>query len=325
MRKSPSAILFGLIPAILVAGAVLLVGTAAKPARFTARTTFAVDWNAMPSVPNDEQAEKVRAEWRKQLVREVIQLPSADAEIADILERANALTANPNTNSAIISELKKGLRIVLSRQTAECDQFTIEVRNSNTNFAHAAALCVLQGITSKIKTEARTAGGLAAWRSYENVEDVIQKKDELRTERRRLQNLDSSYEARQRIQEIDAELGRLEWDHTEAGFGLLGNLGQTFFSDPVRVVEEVHIERSGNESGFGILFTAAILGCAAGMVGFVSHRFASVKSTTPRAMSSVLPMIPTPPPIPPRPPLIPQSQSMTPRFLPPPVPVQPRR
>jgi len=305
-------LLFGLVPAFAVAIAVLLVGINLKQPRLTARAVVTVDWNLMPSVPNDKEAEKLRAEWRSRLTDELIHLPNSDAELADILESVNALSNSPNTNRVLVSELKRGLRITLLKQTAECDQFSIEVQNNNTNFAYAAAQCMVPGITSKIKNEARIAGGVAALSSYSNVAHDIQRREFLKTERERLRELGSysfDHEPRQRLAEIDAEINKLESSQMESAFGMLGNAGHVFFTDPVKVVEQVHLEKKSHQSGLGILVVAAILGCAAGMGGLVLHKLTSAKEAT------------APPRIPPP---IPSTRSQNPPFLPPPIPASPR-
>lgn len=292
MRKRQTTVLFGLIPALLIAGAVLLLGLAKKPPRFTARAAFAVDWNSMPSVPNDKQADKVRTAWRHRIVTEVLQLPNSEGAIVDILERADALSNNQDKNGAVIAELKRGLRVKLLNQTAGCDQFSVEVQNNDTNFARAGAQGILQGTMARLKDEAKTAGGLAALRSSANVQDVIRHKDDLKTERRKLQeagSLLSRERASQRLQEIDAELFALELDHAVAGLGFLGNLFGVVSTEGVKVIEKVQVEKRGAGYEISILFIAVILGCSTGAAGLLTHRLLQTELATNKTSSDVPP------------------------------------
>ena len=80
---------FGLVPAAIVAGAVLLISAAASPPKFVARAAFVVDWKSMPSMPDAENAARARNEWRSTIITKVTSLPHSSEEVSDILDRAD--------------------------------------------------------------------------------------------------------------------------------------------------------------------------------------------------------------------------------------------
>lgn len=287
MRKTWEVLLFGLAPAIFVAVVVLLIGIAAKPSKYTATATFEVDWNSMPSVPNDEKAQKVRENWRKSIIGEVIGLPNSEAGISDILDRAGVVT----NRALAAASLKKGLRVSLTKQTDDRDLFTVQMRAGDTNAAQLAAGWVLNGTVAKLNSEAQAARGLAGLRSYANVQGVIQTKENLGQELRELQQQRSrvdSPEVRLRINEIEAQLNNAEIDHAEAGLGFLANVGGMLFGDSVKVVDDVHVERRTASYGTGVLLTAFGLGCVAGILG-LGIRFVATQLAKPRATAASVP------------------------------------
>src|SRR5689334_14033493 len=66
---------FGLVPAAIVAGAVLLLGFAARPSLYVAQAGFTIDWKPVLSASGDEQALKTRNEWRNSIVAGIISWP----------------------------------------------------------------------------------------------------------------------------------------------------------------------------------------------------------------------------------------------------------
>ena len=99
----------------------------------------------MPSVPNDERADKVRSDWRKQIISELINLPKSDDALAAILESDDLLSNDPSKKNAIISALKGKLRVKLVEHTADGDQFRIEVQNNDPIVARTAGECSASG------------------------------------------------------------------------------------------------------------------------------------------------------------------------------------
>jgi len=166
VRVSPA---FGLVPAAIVAGAVLLIGVAASPPRFVARAAFVVDWKSMPSVPDDENAEKVRNEWRNTIIARVTSLPHSDEEISDILDRADDYNNSQTDKAVVISKLRRWLHVDLTGQTDDCDRFVIQMRDNDPGLARTEANGVLHGIVSRLKTESRIGSGAAILRSNANV------------------------------------------------------------------------------------------------------------------------------------------------------------
>ena len=106
-------------------GAVLLIGAAHVPPRFVARATFVVDWNAMPSVPSDGSAEKVRKVWRQSVISEITSLPHSEQRISDLLNRAEGIEATKTDKTTLVSKLTRWLRVSLVGQTNDCDRFAI--------------------------------------------------------------------------------------------------------------------------------------------------------------------------------------------------------
>jgi hypothetical protein len=162
-RMSPA---FALVPAAIVAGAVLLIGVVASPPGFVARAAFVVDWK---SVPNDENAAKVRNEWRNTIITRVTSLPNSDEEISGILDHAGDLANRQTDKAAVILKLRRWLRVDLTSQTDDCDRFVIQMQDNDPGLAQAEANWVLHGIVSRLKTESRIGSGTAILRSNANV------------------------------------------------------------------------------------------------------------------------------------------------------------
>lgn len=320
-------IIIFLIPASVLAAALVLIGIAATPPKFTARTTFAIDWNVMPSVPNDERADRGRSDWRKQIISEFINLPKSADALAAILENNDLLSNDPRGKNAIIAALKGRVRVKLVEHTADGDQFRIEVHNNDPIMARNAANAVLQGIISQIEGEAEFGGGLAAARSLANVANVVQSKADLEAERQSLLGNHSqplTPEDRQRLQEIEQELALLEGDHAVAGLGLVVNLVGLLGTDAVKVIEETHVENRRAGYGLSVLFMAATLGCMAGVAGLVTRRLVQTKNATNATTPIVPPVIGPPQSVRRQPPFVGQIQSLSPPVLPPPISVQTR-
>src|SRR5208282_2689412 len=160
-RRSRRSSAFGLAPAAVAAAAVLLMGFAAIPNRYVARTGFVVDWQSVPSASYDEQAASTRNELRNTIIAEVTSLPYSDAEVSDILDRAGDPTPGESGKAVAISKFRRRLRVDLASQTDDCDRFVIQMRNSDPGLAQAEANRVLQGIVSRLKTESRMGNGTA--------------------------------------------------------------------------------------------------------------------------------------------------------------------
>jgi hypothetical protein len=319
VRVSPA---FCLVPAAIVAGIVLLMGFAASPPRYVARAAFVVDWKSIPSVPDDEQAQKIRNEWRNTIITEVTSLPHSDEEVSDILDRADDLSNSQTDKAAAFSKLRRWLHVDLTSQSDDCDRFVIQMRDNDPSSAKAEANWVLLGVVSRLKTESRIGSGAAILRSNANVEDVIQKEDELKQEK---QKLEATYpqpfpdHVQQRYEQIGAEPNKLELEHMQTGFGSLMNLGDAFLNDSIKVDEEVHVEKRSAGYGLGILFAAVCLGSMTGVAGLLMRRLASAVTMLKTATSGVPSVIPVKPPAIGAPPIINRKHNPKPLPLPPPL------
>jgi hypothetical protein len=147
---------------------VLLISAAVSPPKFVARAAFAVDWKSMPSMPDDENAERARNEWRSTIITKVTSLPHSSEEVSDILDRADDLASRQADKAAVISKFRRWLRVDLTSQTDDCDQFVIQMRDNDPSLAQAEANWVLHGIVSRLKTESRIGNGAAILRSNAN-------------------------------------------------------------------------------------------------------------------------------------------------------------
>jgi len=270
MRRIWVILLFGFVPALFVGAAVLATGVAARPPKFTARAMFLVDWNTMPSVPNDEQAQKFRANWRKSLIAEITGLPNSDDEISDVIDRAAALKIAPTNRAALAVSLKNWLSVRLVSQTNECDLFLIELRGGDTNAAQTSASVALHGIVAKLSAEARLASGMGALRSHANVDDVINTKADLGQEIQRLKRGNTPpypKAVRERLTQLEAKMNNAEFDHMDAGLSLLSNLAGTIWNNSIQIVEEAHVVRADGRRGARVVQSAAVFGGFAGAVG----------------------------------------------------------
>jgi hypothetical protein len=148
-----------------VAGTVLLISVAALPPKFVACAAFVVDWKSMPSMPDDENAARARNEWRSAIIAKVTSLPHSSEEVSDILDRADEFAGRQADKAAVITKLRTWLRVDITSQTDDCDQFVIQVRDNDPSLAQAEANWVLHGIVSRLKTESRIGSGAAILRS----------------------------------------------------------------------------------------------------------------------------------------------------------------
>ncbi len=309
MRKVWVLLVFGLVPAVVVAGAVLLVGIAIMPPRFVARAAFVVDWETMPSVPSDENAEKVRINWRKAIIADVTSLPKSEKTIHDFLERCGDLNDSQSNRPVVISKLSRWLRVTMAREPDNVDRFTIEMRDNDSKWAEAVVDAVLQDDLSRLDTQAKTGSGVAAGRSWANVAEVIQKKADLEKELRELENTYSrpfDDAVAQRCESIKQELQKLEVDHLESGLSLLANSAGIVFNDSIKVGEATHVERLKAGLGLLVVLVAVGLGGTAGFAGLLTRK-GVLAGTTSNAKA-----IRQPPPINqyegPEPPPLPRSQ-----------------
>jgi hypothetical protein len=227
---------FALIPAAIVAGAVLLVGFAARPSLYVAHAGFMIDWKSVLPSPGDEQALKARNEWRNTIVAQIISWPHSDEEICDILDRADNLTRNQADRAAAISKLRRRLHVDLTSQTDDCDRFIIRMRDNEPELAQAEASGALQSIVARLKTASQTSGMAASLRS-------------------------------------EAELSKPDM---RAGLGSAMNLGSVSLNNSIKVAEEARIESRGAVYGLGLLFAAVCLGGAAGFAGRLMHELGLV-------------------------------------------------
>jgi len=323
VRRVPSWLAFGLVPAVIVAGAVLLISIASTPPRFVARAIFEVDWKSMPSVPNDPQAEESRDKWRKQIISKVTSLPQSKQKISDLLDRVDGFNGSQTDRAAVISKFQRWLRFKLANQTADSDRFIVEMRDADPDSAKAEANWATHGIVAGLRTESRFGSGLAALRSYSNVDDIIEKEDALREEQRKL---DYTYsppfpdDVQERYEQIESELNKLEQEHMEAGFGLLFNFRDALSNDSIKLVDEAHVEQGGAGYWLGVLFAAALLGCAAGVAGLLTRRVVTGIMRPKAASTGAPPVIAPARPEIGAPPVISQCQVPRLQVLPPPLP-----
>lgn len=173
VRKDRVSPAFGLVPATIMAGVVLLIGVVVSPPRFVARAAFVVDWKSLSSVANDENAEKARNEWRNAVIAKVTSLPHSEEEVSDVLDRAGDLANRQTDKVAVILKLHRWLRVDLTSQTDDNDWFVIQMRDNDPSLAQTEVNWVLQGIVSGLKTESRIGSGAAILRSNANGEGSI--------------------------------------------------------------------------------------------------------------------------------------------------------
>jgi hypothetical protein len=165
-RALPS---FSLVPAVIAAGAVLIIGIVVSPPKYSARSAFVVDWKSMPSTRGDENAERARNEWRNSVITRVTCLPRSAEEISAVLDRVGDPANSPADKTAMISKLRKSLRVNLAGQTDDYDRFVIQLRANDPLQAKAEANWVLQGIVSGLKADSRIGSGTALLQSNANV------------------------------------------------------------------------------------------------------------------------------------------------------------
>jgi hypothetical protein len=160
---------FSLVTAVIAAGAVLLLGTVVSPPRYEARSAFVVDWKSMPSTRGDENAKRARNEWRNTLITRVTGLPRSAEEMLAILDSAGDSATSQTDKTAMISKLRKSLRVDLADQTDDCDRFVIQMRANDPGLAEAEANRVRHGIVSKLKADSRIGSGAVLLQSNANV------------------------------------------------------------------------------------------------------------------------------------------------------------
>ena len=315
-------LLFGLGPAAVVAAAGLLIGIATAPPRFIAHAAVVIDWKSMPSVLNDETAEKVRNIWRKQIVSEVTGMPNSEEFISDILDRADGFSGDEKEKTAIISRMQRHLRVTLASQGEDCDRFDIEIAESDLSLARTEGDWMMSGTIAKLKDEAKAGGGLAALRSGANVGDVSQKEEDLKAEETNLEASNSrpfSDDVQNRHDQIEAELNKLEVERRVAGFGLFANIVDTLFNDSIKASGPVQVERRSAGYGLGVLLAAVVLGGLAGFAGLLLRQAVVSGASQKTSTSNVPPAIrPKPPPIA-APPVIVVDNNPKPPLLPPPL------
>lgn len=312
---------FGLIPAVVVLGAVIASGILRQHGR--AHAAFTVNWDLMPSVPNDDTADEVRDSWRKELIADITGFPKSDSELGEVVAQIPELNSG-DKNSISLSEVRESLRVTFVSHTNNCDAFVVEFRDRDPKRAVMLATQISEALVSWVNTDARTGSGIAALRSLVNVDDISKRQDELKEQLRNLDDDDYGKRA-----EIQSELDALEGKDLEAKIGLGLNVGDSLLATPASVVEKGHVER-GYESS--LLIRALALGAIAGVVGLLLRRglrgtpkgkFAAVGAAPPVMPPPILPVTAMPPvirehkraqppPIPSRPPPIPAQ--------PPPIP-----
>jgi hypothetical protein len=228
---------FGVIPAAVVATMILLIGIVTAPPRYIARASFVVDWNSLRSVLNDEMADKLRNDCRTAFIAEVTSLPDSEPELSDVLDRAGDFSGSQTDKAAVISRLHKRLRVTLAGQADDGDLFAIEMRDDDSRVARAAADWVLQGTVSKLKAEVKAGSGFAALRS--------------------------------RATPDGAQLEQRPFNHAEAGFGAMSNLGGVLFIDPIKLVKPAQVEERGIGRGWCVLLAAVVAAVVAGGLGLL--------------------------------------------------------
>jgi hypothetical protein len=137
----------------------------ATPPRYIARASFVVDWNSLPSDPDNATAERVRNECRTAIIATVTGLPDSEHGISEVLDRADGFSGSLTDKAAVISKLRRRLQVTLAGQTDQGDLFTIETRDNNPGAAQTAANWVLHGTVSKLKADVKSGSGLAALRA----------------------------------------------------------------------------------------------------------------------------------------------------------------
>jgi hypothetical protein len=246
-QKAEASPAFGLVPAVIVTGVVLLIGVAARPSLYVAHAGFTIDWTSVLSVPVDEQALKARNEWRNTIVAEVISWPHSDEEVCDILDRVDHLTHDQTDRVVAISKLRRRLHVDLASQTADCDQFVIRMRDNDPGLAQAEVDGALQSIVSRLKTASQTSGVAASLRS-------------------------------------GAELNKPDMP---AGLSSAMNLGSASLNNSIQVAEAAQVVSRGAGYGLGLLFAAVCLGSAAGLAGQLMHQLGLVGNALKTATGGV--------------------------------------
>lgn len=173
-RRGSAALAFSLAPAAVVACAVLLIGIFTIPPRYVAHAVFEVDWNVLRSVSNDAMMEAVHSDKRAAFIAEMIRLPDSEQGLSELLDHVDDLKGSQADKAAVMAKLQKRLRVSLTGQTDNGDQFTIETRDDEPGAARASANRVLQGIVSKLKAGANAGGSSAAWHSLAGAESGSQ-------------------------------------------------------------------------------------------------------------------------------------------------------
>jgi hypothetical protein len=161
-----------LVPAVIAAGAVLLIGSVSAPPRYEARSAFVVDWKSLPSTLGDENAERARNEWRNAVIGRVTGLPRSAEEMIALLNQAGNSGSGQTDNAAVFEKLRKSLRVNLVEQTDNYDRFVVQLRDRSPDLAQAEANRVLRGIVSKLKAESQVDSRTALLHS--NANTVIQ-------------------------------------------------------------------------------------------------------------------------------------------------------
>ena len=279
-RRRSGWFAYVLIPAAIMAGYIVLLGIISRPPPYLAQAAFVVDWNRMPSVPGDETADKVRAQWREEIRAEIESLPGSET-ISDFIDQ-NAADAESTWKTTATTKARNWLRITRVPQTNDCDRFVIEMWDADPQLAQVVANCVLLGSVSKYNADALIGRLMAAARAGSNL-DAIDKRE---TEMRKAGSSDSF------LQELERDLQR-----AEAQLGLIGNLFGVFES-PVSVAEQPHVELHSGVRWRRVLLSASFLGGIVGLLALGLRFFVRIGlSASPRQTipSPVLPPVVAPP------------------------------
>ena len=262
MSRHGSWLLSDVLSAAITGALVFMVGIILTPRRSVARTAFTVDWQKMPSVPDDASAENARDLWKRMLVLSLTD-PQAKTDLTPILDcAAGREPALAQRRRPSVADLRAGLRLSIVSEGEDTDRFIVEVADHDRSWALAIAACVADEYLAQIKGHATVGAGAASVRSYGNVEEVDRQEQALAEEHGRLRRSGGS---QHRLAEIERELASLQSRHFEAGLGLFVNLAKLLGDDEAtKVVEPARIVPR-HSRGWGPMLMAGLSGTAAGV------------------------------------------------------------
>lgn len=265
-RAKSGVFIFGFLPALAVAFFVFAIGLVSRPPEYVARATFVVDWNEMATVFGDDEADKLRAFWRKEIIATTTALPDAN-QLADLLDPGQKL--GDDDRAALIAQAQNQLRVTLASEANDQDTFLIEFRAHNAAQAQDVANGVRDQKISHLNNEA-LAGRLAAiGQSKKNLDDVDKQRES-----------------------GDRDSSDLDSQEIQAGLSLMGNTFGIALT-PVKRVGKVQVENRIASHVIRVLFAGLFFGCVTGIGGLGFRKIISPRRTPKARADAVPPKLPS--------------------------------